>query len=81
METGIGIGGPRDGVKLTAAVNWDGRVREPNQRDDEGAIKRYYPGRYRWSTIVPGWVWVPEVGARKGVRAPRSGGHSRKPLD
>lgn len=85
METGFAIGGPRDKVKLTASADWDGRVvqsgggTEGRDFGEGGAIKRYYPGRYRWSATIPGWVWVPEQEQHKGLRTPRSGGYGRKP--
>ncbi len=66
METGIGIGGPRNGIKLSAPIGWDGRIREPSaQGDNEGAIKRYYPGRYFWHGSIPAWVWAPETEPRR----------------
>ena len=64
--TGIAIGGPRDGVKLSAQATWDGKVRSNPGGGSERII--YYPGYYAWrhpeindfeekqSEIT--WVWI-----------------------
>lgn len=76
METGIAIGGPRDGVKLSAGPSWDGRVKDI--RHSMGAIERYFPGRYRWVERV--WLWLPEENHKLSViRSPRWKGHNKKP--
>lgn len=70
METGVGVGGPRDGVRLTASTDWDGRVQKPGTFAD-GSVKRYYPGRYVWLSITSKWLWVPALDS-KGTRSPRA---------
>lgn len=56
MYEGIGRGGPRDGVKLTAGSRWDGRVKVPG-KEMEGRATHFYPGYYQWTG--KDWLWVP----------------------
>jgi hypothetical protein len=63
MLDGIAIGGPRDGVKLSAGESWNGRV--PMPRPDTAtsvSTVRWYPGRYIWSVRRATWLWevIPE---------------------
>jgi hypothetical protein len=51
--TGIADGGPRHGVKLTAAPDWGGVVMRPSYERRTGAP--YYPGKYVW--LGNKWVW------------------------
>lgn len=80
METGKALGGPRDNVRLSASASWDGRIilRPPK---DTGAITRYYPGRYAWSTGMRMWVWHVDlsVANQPVAQTSRAMGHSKKP--
>jgi len=57
MLTGIAIGGPRHGVKLSAGPNWNGVVRyqSPGSSAPETGIP--YPGRYVFDPVTDTWVW------------------------
>lgn len=61
--TGKAIGGPRDGAKLTAPPNWNGRVAVPG--GDTSKVRREYPGHYEW--VWPNWVWQPDPDPKIGV--------------
>lgn len=52
MYAGKAIGGPLDGVKLTAALSWDGRVRTSDAR-----VVDYHRGHYAWSKVRGTWCW------------------------
>lgn len=43
---GIASGGPMDGIKLTANVNWNGRV------------EKDLNGRYCWDYVNERWAWT-----------------------
>jgi len=55
MISGKAIGGPLDGVKVTAGVSWFGTI--PTHRLRADALVRYYPGRYVWNIDKSCWVW------------------------
>lgn len=57
MLTGIALGGPRHGVKLTAGPRWDGVVRhqQPGSMAAEAGLA--YPGRYKFDFVIDTWVW------------------------
>lgn len=78
METGIAIGGPRDGIKLSAELTWDGRI-EKHSGFNGGVVKKYYSGRYKWSAAVPGWCWQPDSTSSTVGKTPRLGGYDKKP--
>lgn len=65
LRTSKAVGGPRDGVRITADQNWDGYVLKP-ARDRNRAAVFSYPGKYVWQALVDrdayGWVWVPGKG-------------------
>lgn len=50
MYRGIARGGPRDSIKLTASLGWDGLI----TRSD----RSYYSGKYVWSFRKFEWIWV-----------------------
>lgn len=54
MITAIAHGGPRDGVKLTAALTWDGRIQRP---DSTEKVQKHYNGRYKWDWDYNAWIW------------------------
>lgn len=66
MREGIAHGGPRDKVKLSAGVGWDGRIKKPGlYGTDNSQISRgTYYGRYAWSGVLKAWLWVPDVDSR-----------------
>lgn len=49
------IGGPLDGVKITAQLNWNGSIKNNKQSSNNSIVA--YPGHYRWSTIRNAWIW------------------------
>lgn len=55
MYEGKALGGPRDGVKLTAELSWDGMVEQP-RKANTGIT--YYPGHYQWNSRTGRWVWA-----------------------
>ena len=55
MVSGKAVGGPKDGIKLTAPISWDGIV-YPIQRGIKPVCKPY-PGKYRWKEAT--WRWEP----------------------
>lgn len=60
MLIGYAQGGPRNGVKLSAGIDWDGRI--PMPREGVGAQK-FYPGHYEWVFKDPErpigiWEWI-----------------------
>ncbi len=57
MYEGVAQGGPRDGVKLSAPLAWDGLVL---MKVTEGA-RHYYQGRYEWHRLNEHWVWKPDT--------------------
>lgn len=57
MLEGKAMGGPRNGVKLSASVKWDGRL--------EG-----HKGKYVWRE--DGWLWVKDDIEKPMFRASRS---------
>lgn len=72
----IAVGGPRDGVKLTAQANWDGRVRYPAAANSGAQGSRYeYPGNYvyriRQSDNRPVWLWIQKADAQPARQGPR----------
>jgi hypothetical protein len=68
MDTSIAIGGPRDGVKITADASWDGRVRHPpgHRSITANPTTLFYFGRYIWEDT--GWTWVAEESEPYGRR-------------
>lgn len=54
MYEGFAMGGPRDGVKLTAGARWDGRVQTP---EATAKVPKYFKGRYEWDWDFRAWVW------------------------
>ena len=50
MKRAKALGGPLDGVKLTAPLSWD------------GLIPKNFDGYYLWDYDRDGWVW--ELGRR-----------------
>lgn len=69
MIEGRARGGPRDGIKITASSTWNGKVKEPRQREDAKII-RYYKGRYVWDGET--WRWVINLKEGRGfVRGPQ----------
>jgi hypothetical protein len=59
MYEGLAIGGPRDGVKLTAQPDWDGRIAFYDRTPFHTPVQRHHPGRYKWDTALNTWVWYP----------------------
>jgi len=68
MYTGNAKGGPRNGVKLTASINWDGRVKDSKFRckpasriggrpRTEREPGYYHPGRYVFNPYECTWDW------------------------
>jgi len=56
--TGKAVGGPRDGIKLTAGVDWDGRVQVfTTSAPDDKRGRTYHKGRYIWSDVTSTWNW------------------------
>lgn len=45
MKTGRAIGGPYDGIILTASDHW------------VGVIRKHTDGRYEWSDTLHTWEW------------------------
>lgn len=60
MLQSFAMGGPRDGIKLTAGLKWDGRVRLPGSTDK---APKYHRGRYEWDWDYNAWIWHSEVKA------------------
>lgn len=54
MLTAKAVGGPRDGVKLSAVVTWDGIVRYITNHGIH-----MHPGHYKWR--IDCWKWIPGV--------------------
>lgn len=69
---GIAVGGPRNGVKLTAPFSWDGLVKKPNQLGNQE--HNFYPGKYKWEHHRPTdkytWVWHFNEPKKKQVKTP-----------
>lgn len=55
MNKGRAVGGPRDGIMLTAGADWDGRIKLPTAHGHSKALESYYPGYYAWVRGV--WRW------------------------
>lgn len=64
MMTGYAIGGPRNNVKLSAPLVWDGRIRLKSPKDAQQQPtstelrKAFYPGRYKWNPDYQQWIWI-----------------------
>lgn len=87
MHTGVAVGGPRNRVKLSAPLSWNGRIKIPSKDGLESTLTDY-PGYYNWQTL-PGsdfedvisvtWVWIPsephttQDGKNKGHPQTRNG--------
>lgn len=58
MYEGVGVGGPRNGIKLSAGPTWDGRIKKKGNenKNDNGA---YHRGRYIWDADLQVWEWFP----------------------
>lgn len=56
MYEGRAVGGPRNGIKLTAPLSWDGMI--PLPKATENAAIRYHPGRYIWQSERGMWLWI-----------------------
>jgi hypothetical protein len=59
LITGIALGGPRHGVKLSAPPTWNGIVRRSsfkNPGTPESGTP--YPGRYRYDPKADVWLWI-----------------------
>lgn len=55
MLMGRAVGGPRDGVRLTADRMWDGRIRMPSRAGQgEHRDVNWHDGHYVWHDT---WVW------------------------
>lgn len=52
MLKGRAIGGPLEGVKLSAPEGWDGLV-----KNGDGRFDKYHNGYYLWSVVRQTWVW------------------------
>lgn len=72
MLTGKAVGGPRDGVRLSAGVSWDGRV-ALKREGNTGSSTLWHPGRYVWQDET--WTWQP---SEPQQRCPRCGMHKGK---
>lgn len=48
LITAFAVGGPRDGIKLSAGHDWNGRVEKPFHHESHATEgrKRYWPGYY-----------------------------------
>jgi len=55
MLHSLAIGGPLDGVKLSADDTWNGRVRLSNAPKNQDGPEAYHPGHYYWRENA--WVW------------------------
>lgn len=71
MVSGKAVGGPRDGIKLTASRNWDGIVMENSVRA--------YNGKYIWDG--EGWVWKAEPDSDDGSSRARGLAHRKRRKD
>lgn len=65
LYEGKAIGGPRDGVKLSASLQWDGRIRKQTKEGETTSTT--YPGFYKWMDASLDefgsnytWVWQPD---------------------
>lgn len=59
MYEGRAVGGPRNGVKLSAGHSWDGIVyRATRQHDEYHSMRRAHPGRYIWQATDGTWLWI-----------------------
>ena len=66
------LGGPRDGVKLTAGPSWNGRVETPQSTPK---APKYYGGRYVWDWDFQAWIWhadKPKVKAEEKAGTPHA---------
>lgn len=59
MLTGVAVGGPRDGIKLSAGVGWTGHVRDRRVVKPGSSKVINFPGRYIWCDGT--WIWKVEV--------------------
>lgn len=55
LLSGKCVGGPSDGVTVSAPGTWDGKIKKITRRGS--ALVRYHPGHYEWN--VDCWQWVP----------------------
>lgn len=62
---GKAIGGPRDGVKLTAPLSWNGKIRLPEARVTSSSTN--YPGTYVFDEYEWVWTWFPDFTAANRV--------------
>ena len=68
MVTGKAIGGPRDGIKLTASQTWDGIVMID--------LVRAHKGKYTWDG--KNWTWQVESNDGDGSSHPRGPAHHKR---
>jgi hypothetical protein len=62
MLEGSAVGGPRDGVKLSAGPGWNGKIKRKSIGSNEPEPTKqeaFYPGYYQWDPHY-GWVWIPD---------------------
>lgn len=57
MLTGVAVGGPRHGVKLTAGPHWNGIVRHQAPGSNMAEAGLPYLGRYKFDVAVGTWIW------------------------
>lgn len=57
-RTGIAVGGPLEGTKISAGYSWNGRMTKD------------MTGRYAWDSLMQVWCWTlvdsPPTGRRPG---------------
>lgn len=56
MYQAVARGGPRDGIRLTAPLDWDGRVMRPTKLSN-GKPEGYYVGNYVFNVDTFTWDW------------------------
>lgn len=57
LITGVAVGGPRNGVKLSASSAWNGVVRKNVKDASSPDSGEPYPGRYVFDIRLNSWVW------------------------
>lgn len=57
MYESIASGGPLNGIRICAALSWNGWVRNTEMHTSKLVSAAYHPGCYVWDSEQCAWVW------------------------
>jgi hypothetical protein len=67
-------GGPKDGIKIGAGLNWNGVI---PRKITEG-YRHFYQGYYAWHPIEQRWEWHEKEIKKQACRTPQGIAHFKE---